>query len=58
MRPLSMDIPKPLLPIAGRPIIYHGIQALSKCEGLKEVLLIGFCELRRVLEVRLGLTTW
>lgn len=30
MRPLSLDIPKPLFPIAGRPIIWHGIQALSK----------------------------
>ncbi|GAA98996.1 uncharacterized protein L969DRAFT_95671 [Mixia osmundae IAM 14324] len=42
MRPLSLDIPKPLFPIAGRPIIWHGIQALSKVEGLKEVILIGF----------------
>lgn len=42
MRPLSLDIPKPLFPIAGRPMIWHHIQALSKVEGLSEVLLIGF----------------
>lgn len=42
MRPLSLDIPKPLFPIAGRPVIWHGIQALSKVEGLTEVILIGF----------------
>lgn len=44
MRPLSLDIPKPLFPIAGRPMIWHHIQALSKVEGLGEVLLIGFYE--------------
>ncbi|KAI5481123.1 hypothetical protein MNV49_005558 [Pseudohyphozyma bogoriensis] len=42
MRPLSLDIPKPLFPIAGRAIVWHAIQALSKVEGLQEVLLIGF----------------
>ncbi|KAL8287158.1 hypothetical protein RQP46_003610 [Phenoliferia psychrophenolica] len=42
MRPLSLDIPKPLFPIAGRAIIWHGIQALSKVQGLREVILIGF----------------
>ena len=33
---------KPLFPIAGRPMIWHHIQALSKVDGLTEVLLIGF----------------
>ncbi|ORY88473.1 mannose-1-phosphate guanyltransferase [Leucosporidium creatinivorum] len=42
MRPLSLDIPKPLFPIAGRAIIWHSIQAASKLEGLNEVILIGF----------------
>ncbi|KAK4045961.1 hypothetical protein OIV83_006489 [Microbotryomycetes sp. JL201] len=42
MRPLSLDIPKPLFPVAGRAIIWHSIQAASKVEGLKEVILIGF----------------
>jgi len=44
MRPLSLDIPKPLFPIAGRPMIWHHIQALSKVEGMHEVLLVGFYE--------------
>lgn len=44
MRPLTLDIPKPLFPLAGRPVIWHGIQALSRLEGLKEVILIGFYE--------------
>jgi mannose-1-phosphate guanylyltransferase len=43
-RPLSMDLPKPLFPIAGNPIIYHPISALSKISGLKEIFLIGFYE--------------
>lgn len=29
-RPLSFDLPKPLFPVAGYPIIYHHIYALSK----------------------------
>lgn len=41
-RPLSMETPKPLFPIAGKPMIYHHIQALSLIPGLKEILLIGF----------------
>ncbi|CAB4434384.1 unnamed protein product [Rhizophagus irregularis] len=43
-RPLSLNIPKPLFPVAGHPIIWHHLEALSKIEGLKEVLLIGFYE--------------
>lgn len=39
-RPLSLDIPKPLFPIGGMPIIEHHIQA---CESLnmQEILIIG-----------------
>ncbi|KAF6016399.1 hypothetical protein EB796_025283 [Bugula neritina] len=40
-RPLSLDVPKPLFPIAGHPMIYHLIESCSKVEGLNEVLLIG-----------------
>lgn len=41
-RPLSMDLPKPLFPIAGNPMIYHPLQALAKVPGMKEILIIGF----------------
>ncbi|KAI8994526.1 nucleotide-diphospho-sugar transferase [Pilobolus umbonatus] len=43
-RPLSLDCPKPLFPIAGRPVISHHLDALSKVKGLKEVLIIGLFE--------------
>ena len=33
-RPLSFDVPKPLFPVAGYPIIYHHIDALSKVSFL------------------------
>ena len=45
-RPLSMDIPKPLFPIAGSPMIYHHVNALAKVQGMAEILLIGFYEQR------------
>lgn len=41
-RPLSLDAPKPLFPIAGKPIIWHHLEALAKVPSVKEVLLIGF----------------
>ncbi|KAG4306463.1 hypothetical protein PORY_000451 [Pneumocystis oryctolagi] len=41
-RPLSLDIPKPLFPIGGKPMIWHHLVALSKVEIIHEVLLIGF----------------
>ncbi|KAK2708917.1 hypothetical protein QYM36_014523 [Artemia franciscana] len=41
-RPLSLDVPKPLFPIAGLPIIQHHIEACLKVPGMKEILLIGF----------------
>lgn len=40
-RPLSLDIPKPLFPIGGLPIIEHHIQACSQIGSLQEVLIIG-----------------
>eukprot|EP01125_Pyxidicula_operculata_P001502 TRINITY_DN11367_c0_g1_i1.p1 TRINITY_DN11367_c0_g1~~TRINITY_DN11367_c0_g1_i1.p1 ORF type:complete len:409 (+),score=87.15 TRINITY_DN11367_c0_g1_i1:71-1297(+) len=40
-RPLSLDIPKPLFPIAGKPMIYHHIAACSKVKGLEEVIILG-----------------
>jgi bifunctional UDP-N-acetylglucosamine pyrophosphorylase/glucosamine-1-phosphate N-acetyltransferase len=42
MRPLTANIPKPLLPVAGKPFIIHTIGALKKA-GIKEVtILIGW----------------
>lgn len=41
-RPLSLDLPKPLFPVAGFPMIYHHIEACTKVPNLKEIILIGF----------------
>lgn len=41
-RPLSLDIPKPLFPVAGLPLIQHHIEACILLKDLKEILLIGF----------------
>jgi mannose-1-phosphate guanylyltransferase len=43
-RPLSLNVPKPLFPIAGFPSIYHHISALANIEGMKEIIIIGFFE--------------
>ncbi|XP_032818232.1 mannose-1-phosphate guanylyltransferase regulatory subunit alpha isoform X1 [Petromyzon marinus] len=48
-RPLSLDVPKPLFPVAGFPIIQHHIEACSQVPNLKEVLLIGFYQPSEVL---------
>ncbi|XP_069838642.1 mannose-1-phosphate guanylyltransferase regulatory subunit alpha isoform X1 [Dendropsophus ebraccatus] len=41
-RPLSFEVPKPLFPVAGVPMLQHHIEACSKVPNLKEILLIGF----------------
>lgn len=41
-RPLSLDIPKPLFPVAGLPLIQHHIEALAAVPAVKEILLIGY----------------
>lgn len=41
-RPLSLDVLKPLFPIAGIPMIQHHIEACVRMEEVKEVLIIGF----------------
>ncbi|XP_076455642.1 mannose-1-phosphate guanylyltransferase regulatory subunit alpha-A-like isoform X1 [Babylonia areolata] len=41
-RPLSLELPKPLFPVAGFPIIYHHIEACSKLSDVREIILIGF----------------
>ncbi|KAJ1983301.1 hypothetical protein H4R34_001356, partial [Dimargaris verticillata] len=43
-RPLSMNVPKPLFPVAGHPIIWHPVAALAKIPDVTEILLIGFFE--------------
>ena len=40
-RPLSLDIPKPLFPVAGKPIIQHHIEACVQLKNIKEILIIG-----------------
>ncbi|XP_011312771.1 mannose-1-phosphate guanyltransferase alpha [Fopius arisanus] len=40
-RPLSLDIPKPLFPIAGLPMIEHHIKACLNIKNLNEILIIG-----------------
>jgi len=42
-RPLSLDVPKPLFPVAGKPLIWHHLSACTKLgPSLSEVILIGF----------------
>ena len=43
-RPLSLDCPKPLFPIAGQPMIYHHVSALARLPGMREILVVGFFE--------------
>ncbi|XP_076459554.1 mannose-1-phosphate guanyltransferase alpha-A-like isoform X2 [Babylonia areolata] len=41
-RPLSLELPKPLFPVAGFPVLYHHVEACSKLSEVKEIILIGF----------------
>lgn len=41
-RPLSLDVPKPLFPVAGIPIVQHHIEALARVDVVQEILLLGF----------------
>ena len=50
MRPLTANIPKPLLPIAGKPFIVHTIDAIRKA-GIKEATILIGWRGRRVREV-------
>ncbi|CAF0795913.1 unnamed protein product [Didymodactylos carnosus] len=40
-RPLSLEMPKHLFPVAGYPIIHHLIESCIKVSELREILLIG-----------------
>eukprot|EP00894_Picocystis_sp_ML_P005031 jgi/Pico_ML_1/55548/g1219.t2 len=43
-RPLSLKVPKPLFPIAGKPMLHHPLAACAKVPGLKEIFVLGFFE--------------
>ncbi|KAL1457550.1 hypothetical protein WDU94_007766 [Cyamophila willieti] len=41
-RPLSLDAPKPLFPVAGLPMIQHHIEACVQVPNLKEIIILGY----------------
>lgn len=41
-RPLSFEVPKPLFPVAGVPMLQHHLEACAKVPGMKEIILLGF----------------
>ncbi|XP_010272083.1 PREDICTED: mannose-1-phosphate guanyltransferase alpha [Nelumbo nucifera] len=45
-RPLSLNIPKPLFPLAGQPMVHHPISACKRIPDLAQIYLIGFYEER------------
>ncbi|CAG2175950.1 unnamed protein product, partial [Oppiella nova] len=44
-RPLSLDSPKPLFPVAGLPMVEHLVKACALVDGMKEIILIGFYQI-------------
>ena len=52
MRPLTDSLPKPLLPVAGRPLIVHHIERLAAA-GIRE-LVINHAHLGGMIETALG----
>ncbi|PWA91661.1 mannose-1-phosphate guanyltransferase alpha [Artemisia annua] len=45
-RPLSLNIPKPLFPLAGQAMVHHPISACKKIPNLAQIYLVGFYEER------------
>ncbi|MQL94647.1 hypothetical protein Taro_027303 [Colocasia esculenta] len=45
-RPLSLNVPKPLFPLAGQPMVHHPISACKRIPNLAQVYLVGFYEER------------
>ncbi|XVF50256.1 hypothetical protein PTKIN_Ptkin04bG0081500 [Pterospermum kingtungense] len=43
-RPLSLNIPKPLFPLAGQPMVQHPISACKSIPNLAQIYLVGFYE--------------
>jgi len=49
MRPLTANIPKPLLPVAGRPFLEHNIESLKEA-GIKDILMLVGWRAQRIRE--------
>lgn len=49
MRPLTANIPKPLLPVAGRPFLEHNIEAMKEV-GIKDLILLVGWRAQRIRE--------
>lgn len=49
MRPLTSNIPKPLLPVAGKPFLEHNIEALKE-SGIKDIILLVGWRAQRIRE--------
>ncbi|KAF9600866.1 hypothetical protein IFM89_013462 [Coptis chinensis] len=45
-RPLSLNIPKPLFPLAGQAMVHHPISACKRIPNLVQIYLVGFYEER------------
>lgn len=45
-RPLSLNVPKPLFPLAGQPMVHHPISACKRIPNLAHIYLVGFYEER------------
>ncbi|XP_072977179.1 uncharacterized protein [Typha angustifolia] len=43
-RPLSLNVPKPLFPLAGQPMVHHPISACRRIPNLAQIYLVGFYE--------------
>lgn len=49
MRPLTANIPKPLLPVAGKPFLEHNIEAMKEA-GIKDLILLVGWRAQRIRE--------
>ncbi|XP_065882128.1 uncharacterized protein [Euphorbia lathyris] len=45
-RPLSLNVAKPLFPLAGQPMVHHPISACKRIPNLAQIYLLGFYEER------------
>ncbi|XP_065656504.1 mannose-1-phosphate guanyltransferase alpha isoform X2 [Hydra vulgaris] len=48
-RPLSLEVPKPLFPVAGFPLLEHHIAACKMVEDIGEVILLGYYQLNEII---------